>query len=79
MEGLIARLIALTGGLSAAAGVPPEALAALRRLISAIIIQADPAQVFPEIPPDTDPEIVTRPPRARPSPPSGVPPASARA
>ncbi len=58
MKSLIARLIALTGGLSAAAGAPPDALAALRRLITAIIIQADPTQAFPDIPPDTDLDIV---------------------
>src|SRR6267378_2327893 len=58
MEGVIARLLALTGGLAVAAGTPPETLSALRRLVAAIIIQADPAQAFPGVPPDTDPDIV---------------------
>jgi len=57
MEGLIERLLALTGGLSAAAGTSPEALANLRRLVAAILIQANPG-LAPAAPgPDVDPDI----------------------
>jgi hypothetical protein len=42
MNDLIAQLLELTGQLEPAAGVAPESLAALRRLIAAILIQQNP-------------------------------------
>lgn len=57
MDGLIARLLALTGGLSAAAGTSVQALSDLRRLIAAIMIQADPGLASPPLQNDVDPDI----------------------
>ena len=43
MDELIASLLAVTGKLESAPGVPPDALADARRFIAAMMIQQDPA------------------------------------
>ena len=56
MNDLIAQLLALTA-LECAAGVPPESLAALRRVLAAALIQENPG-LAPVVPrPDVDPAI----------------------
>src|SRR4029077_20761693 len=57
MNDLFARLLELTGQLELAAGVGPESLSALRRLIAAILIQQNPGMLPVVVPPDGDATI----------------------
>ena len=57
MNDLFAQLLELTGRLEIAAGVEPESLPALRRLIAAILIQQDPGLLPVVVPADADAAI----------------------
>ncbi len=57
MNDLFAQLLNLTGRLEIAAGIEPESLPALRRLIAAILIQQDPGLLPVVVPADADAAI----------------------